>query len=47
MAQANLICNPFLPTVEDAIVELDVLGEAVSDVVSQGSWIKLCNLGRE
>jgi hypothetical protein len=30
----NLVHNPLLPVVGDVVVELDVLGEAASDVVS-------------
>jgi hypothetical protein len=37
MAQENLVHNPLLPVVEDVVVVLDVLGEAVSDVVARGS----------
>jgi hypothetical protein len=47
MVQENLVHNPLLPIVEDVVVVLDVLGEATSDVVAQGSWIRLCNSGRE
>jgi hypothetical protein len=46
MVQANLVRSPLLPVVEDVVVVLYVLGEMVSDVVSQGSWIRLRNLGR-
>jgi hypothetical protein len=46
MAQANLVQNPLLPIVEDFIVAVDVLGGVVINVVSLGSWIRLCNSGR-
>jgi hypothetical protein len=46
MAQADSVHNPLLPVVEDAGVALEVLGKAESNVVSRGSWIRLCNLGR-
>jgi hypothetical protein len=46
MAQANLVRNPLLPVVEDVVVVLDMLGEAVSNVVARGSWIRLRNSGR-
>ena len=46
MAQANLVRNPLLCVVEDSIVAVDVLGGVVSNVVSQGSWIRLHNYGR-
>jgi hypothetical protein len=47
MAQANLVHNPLLPVVGDVVVVLGVLGEATSDVVARGSWIRLRNSGRE
>jgi hypothetical protein len=47
MAHVNWFRNPLLPVVGDVVVVLGVLGEAMSDVVARGSWIKLCNLGRE
>jgi hypothetical protein len=47
MEQANLVCIHLLPVVGDIVVVLKVLGEATSNVISQGSWIKLRNLGRE
>jgi hypothetical protein len=47
MSHANLVHNPLLPVVGDAVVVLGVLGEVTSDVVTRGSWIKLCNLARE
>jgi hypothetical protein len=47
MAQADLVFNPLLPVVEDVVVVLDVLGEVASDVIAQGTWIRLCNSGRE
>jgi hypothetical protein len=47
MAHANLVCNPLLPVVGEVVVVLGGLGEAARDVVAQGSWIRLCNLGRE
>jgi hypothetical protein len=46
MAQANLVCNPLLHVLEESVVEVDVLGGMASNVVSLGSWIRLCNLGR-
>jgi hypothetical protein len=46
MAQENLVQNPLLPIVEDFIVAVDVLGGVVINVVSLGSWIRLCNSGR-
>jgi hypothetical protein len=46
MAQMNLVHNHLLPAMEDAIVALDVFGEAVSNVVARGSWIRLRNSGR-
>jgi hypothetical protein len=46
MAQVKLVRNPLLPVVEDVVVVLDMLGEASSNVVSRGSWIRLCNSGR-
>jgi hypothetical protein len=47
MAHANLVHSPLFPVVGDVGVVLGVLGEAMSEVVSLGSWIKLCNSGRE
>jgi hypothetical protein len=47
MVQENLVCNHLLPVVGGVVVVLGVLGEVVSDVVSRGSWIGLCNSGRE
>jgi hypothetical protein len=47
MAHENLVCIPFLPIVGDVGVVLWVLGEAISEVVSLGSWIKFHNSGRE
>jgi hypothetical protein len=47
MAHVNLVCIPLLPIVGDAVVVLGVLGEVTSNMVSQGSWIKLRNSGRE
>jgi hypothetical protein len=47
MAHTNLVRSPLLPIVEDVVVVLGVIGEAIGDVVSQGSWIRLRNLGRE
>jgi hypothetical protein len=44
---ANLVHIPLLPVVGDVVVVLGVLGEATSDVVSRGSWIRLRNSGRE
>jgi hypothetical protein len=46
MAEANLVRNPLLPAVEDVVVSLNVLGETMSNVISQGSCIRLCNSGR-
>jgi hypothetical protein len=46
MAQVNLVHNPLIPKVEDFGVEVDVLGGVVRNVVSLGSWIRLCNSGR-
>jgi hypothetical protein len=46
MAQAKLVCNPFLHVVEDSIVAVDVLGGVASNGVALGSWIRLCNSGR-
>jgi hypothetical protein len=45
MAQENFIHNPLLCVVEDSIVAVDVLGGVVSNVVTLGSWIRLCNSG--
>ena len=47
MAHVNLVFSPLLPVLGDAVVVLGMLGEAMSDVVSRGSWIKLHNSGRE
>jgi hypothetical protein len=47
MAHVNLVHKPLLPIVGDVVVVLGVLGEATSDVVTRGSWIQLCNSGRE
>jgi hypothetical protein len=47
MAQANLVRSPLIPVVEDNVVVLDVLDEARSDGISQGSWIRLRNSRRE
>jgi hypothetical protein len=47
MAQVNLVRSPLLPVVEEIIVVLDIIGEMVSDVVTQGSWIRFHNSGRE
>jgi hypothetical protein len=47
MAHVNLAHNPLLPLVGDVVLVLGVLGEATSDVVDRGSWIKLHNSGRE
>jgi hypothetical protein len=47
MAQENLVHSPLFPVVGDAVVLLGVLGEAMSSLVSRGSWIKLHKLGRE
>jgi hypothetical protein len=47
MAHVNLVRSPLLPVVGDVVVVLGVLGEAMSDVVARGSWIKLRNSGRE
>jgi hypothetical protein len=47
MAHVNLVHSPLLPVVGDTVVVLGVLGEATSDVVARGSWIKFCNSGRE
>jgi hypothetical protein len=46
MAQENLVRNPLLPVVEESRVAVDVFGGVASNVVSLGSWIKLCNSGR-
>jgi hypothetical protein len=46
MAQAKLVCNPFLCVVEDSIVATEVLGGVVSDGVSLGRWIRLRNSRR-
>jgi hypothetical protein len=34
MPQANLVRSPLLPIMEDMVIVLEVLGEAMSDVVS-------------
>jgi hypothetical protein len=47
MAHENLVHIPLLHVVGDIVVVLGVLGEATRNFVSQGSWIRLCNLGRE
>jgi hypothetical protein len=47
MEHTNLVRIPLLPIVGDVVVVLGVFGEETSDVVAQGSWIKLCNSGRE
>jgi hypothetical protein len=47
MEHANLVRIPLLPVVGDVVVVLGVLGEVMSDVVTRGSWIILCNSGRE
>jgi hypothetical protein len=47
MVHENLVRNPLLLVVGDMVVVVCVLGEATSDVVAQGSWIKLCNSRRE
>jgi hypothetical protein len=47
MAHANLVHNPLFLVVGDVLEVLGVLGEAMSGVVARGSWIKLCNSGRE
>jgi hypothetical protein len=47
MAHANLVHSPLLLVVGDAVVVLGVLGEAMSEVVAQGIWIKLHNSGRD
>jgi hypothetical protein len=47
MAHTNLVHSPLLLFVGDVVVVLDVLGGAISDGVSRGSWIILCNSGRE
>jgi hypothetical protein len=47
MTHANLFLNPLLPVVGEATVVLGMLSEATRDVVARGSWIILCNLGRE
>jgi hypothetical protein len=47
MAHMNLVHNPLLPAVGDAVVVLGVLDEALSDVFSRGSWIRLRNSGRD
>jgi hypothetical protein len=46
MAQANLVRNHLLHVFEDSIVAMVVLGGVVSNGVSLGRWIRLCNLGR-
>ena len=46
MAEANLVHNPLLRVVEDSVVVVDVLGGVAINVVSLGSWIKLCNSRR-
>jgi hypothetical protein len=46
MAQAKLVCNPFLCAVEDSVVAAEVLGGVVSNGVAQGSCMRLCNSGR-
>jgi hypothetical protein len=46
MAQAKLVCNPFLRVVEDFIVAVDVLGGVARNGVTLGSWIRLGNSGR-
>jgi hypothetical protein len=47
MEHTNLVHISLLPIVGDAMVVLGVLDEETRKVVSQGSWIKLCNSERE
>jgi hypothetical protein len=47
MAHENLVHIPLVPIVWDAVVVLDVLVEVMNEVVARGSWIKLCNSGKE
>jgi hypothetical protein len=43
----NLVHIPLLPVVDDIVVVLGVLDEAMGDVVAWGCWIRLCSSGRE
>ena len=45
MAQAFLVHNPLLLSVEESLVAVDTLGGVESNVVSLGIRIRLCNLG--
>jgi hypothetical protein len=47
MAHANLVCIHLFHVVGEVVVVLGVLGEAMSDVVSLGSWIIFHNSERE
>jgi hypothetical protein len=47
MAHVNLVCSPLLPVGGDVMVVLGVLDEGTSDVVAQGSWIRLHKSRRE
>ena len=47
MAHANLVRNPLFPIVNDIVVVLGVLDEAMGNVVARGSWIRLHISGRE